>query len=75
MGNFFAVFAVLLVVGYAFAAFGGALGLTLFAVAALAFLIAMLISLSEKLDALTAEVKSLKEQMGETPEEADHGTD
>ena len=75
MGNFFAVFAVLLIVGYGFLFVGGELGLILFAVAAVAFPVAMLISLPEKLDRLSAEVKSLKEQLGKAPEEADHGAE
>ena len=73
MGNFFAVFAVLLIVGYVFLFVGGELGLVLFAVAAVAFLVALLISLNEKLDRLTEEVKSLRAQTGKAPEEADHG--
>ena len=60
MGNFFAVFAVLLIVGYGFLFVGGELGLVLFAVAAVAFLVAMLISQNEKLDALRKEVAELR---------------
>ena len=75
MGNFFAVFAVLLIVGYVFLFVGGELGLVLFAVAAVAFLVAMLISQAEKLDRLTAEVKALKEQIVKAPEETDHGAE
>ena len=75
MGNFFAVFAVLLIVGYGFLFVGGELGLILFAVAAVAFLATLLISVSGKLDELTAEVKSLKEQLGKAPEKTDHGAE
>lgn len=75
MGNFFAVFAGLLIVGYGFLFVGGELGLILFAVAAVAFLATLLISVSGKLDELTAEVKSLKEQLGKAPEETDHGAE
>ena len=63
MGNYLAVFVVLLLVGYVFLFVGGELGLVLFAVAAVALLIAMLISLSEKLDALHKEVAELRARL------------
>ena len=63
MGNFFAVFAVLLIVGYVFLFVGGELGLVLFAVAAVAFLVAMLINQNEKLDALRKQVAELRARL------------
>ena len=71
MGNFFAVFAVLLIVGYVFLFVGGEPGLVLFAVAAVAFLATLLISVSGKLDELTAEVKSLRERLEGTDKPAE----
>ena len=78
MKNFFAVFFLLLIVGYGFLALGGALGLALFGVAVAAVVIAGLISLlgkledlEKKLDALTAAGAA---PAGEsTPPEADDG--
>lgn len=78
MKNFFAVFFLLLIAGYAFLLLGGALGLALFGVAVAAVVIAGLISLlgkledlEKKLDALTAAGAAPE---GESmPPEADDG--
>lgn len=78
MKNFFAVFFLLLIAGYAFLLLGGELGLVLFGVAVAAVVIAGLISLlgkledlEKKLDALTAAGAA---SAGEsTPPEADAG--
>lgn len=78
MKNFFAVFFLLLIAGYAFLLLGGELGLVLFGVAVAAVVIAGLISLlgkledlEKKLDALTAAGAA---PAGEsTPPEADDG--
>ena len=45
------------------------------AMALVALLLALLSSVSGKLEGLTAEVKLLKEQLGKAPEEADHGAE
>lgn len=78
MKNFFAVFFLLLIAGYAFLLLGGALGLALFGVAVAAVVIAGLISLlgkledlEKKLDALTAAGAAPEGES--TPPEADDG--
>lgn len=78
MKNFFAVFFLLLIAGYAFLLLGGELGLVLFGVAVAAVVIAGLISLlgkledlEKKLDALTAAGAAPEGES--TPPEADDG--
>lgn len=78
MKNFFAVFFLLLIAGYAFLILGGELGLVLFGVAVAAVVIAGLISLlgkledlEKKLDALTAAGAAPEGES--TPPEADDG--
>ena len=80
MGNFFFLFFALLIAGYAALnllglVMGYQLALMVLAMALVALLLSLLISVSGKLDELTAEVKSLKEQLGKAPEEADHGAE
>lgn len=78
MKNFFAVFFLLLIAGYAFLLLSGELGLVLFGVAVAAVVIAGLISLlgkledlEKKLDALTAAGAAPEGES--TPPEADDG--
>ena len=78
MKNFFAVFFLLLIAGYAFLLLGGELGLVLFGVAVAAVVFAGLISLlgrledlEKKLDALTAAGAAPEGES--TPPEADDG--
>ena len=80
MGNFFFLFFALLIAGYAALnllglVMGYQLALMVLAMALVALLLSLLISISGKLDELTAEVKLLKEQLGKAPEEADHGAE
>ena len=80
MGNFFFLFFALLIAGYAARnllglVMGYQLALMVLAMALVALLLSLLISVSGKLDELTAEVKLLKEQLGKAPEEADHGAE
>ena len=80
MGNFFFLFFALLIAGYAALnllglVMGYQLALMVLAMALVALLLSLLISVSGKLDELTAEVKLLKEQLGKAPEEADHGAE
>ena len=80
MGNFFFLFFALLIAGYAALnllglVMGYQLALMVLAMALVALLLSLLISVSGKLDELTAEVKLLKEQLGKATEEADHGVE
>ena len=80
MGNFFFLFFALLIAGYAALnllglVMGYQLALMVLAMALVALLLSLFISVSGKLDELTAEVKSLKEQLGKAPEETDHGAE
>ena len=80
MKNFFSAFFALLILGYAALnllglVMGYQLALMVLAMALVALLLSLLISVSGKLDELTAEVKLLKEQLGKAPEEADHGAE
>ena len=78
MGNFFFLFFALLIAGYAALnllglVMGYQLALMVLAMALVALMLSLIISVSGKLDELTAEVRSLRERLGaEAPEETDH---